>query len=138
MNDACPVGGEALIVGKRLRADDGAERSELVIVPHRDDEIDVDLEAEAVAPGEIDETEVEDGIELPTVSRVANETQIRHFVTDIRSTEHQVNRMPRAIMGSGRSPLFNGSQNARNMPAAVHAEARRWLSGSCGVRYRHV
>ena len=29
--------------------------------------------------------------------------------------------MPRAMMGSGRSPLFSGSQNARNMAAAVQA-----------------
>ena len=28
------------------------------------------------------------------------------------------------MIGSGRSPLFSGSQNARNMPAAVHAAAR--------------
>ena len=36
--------------------------------------------------------------------------------------------MPSAIMGSGRSPLLSGSQNARNMPAAVHAAARLVLT----------
>ncbi|SHX64897.1 Uncharacterised protein [Mycobacteroides abscessus subsp. abscessus] len=40
-----------------------------------------------------------------------------------RSTEHQVNRMPRAMIGSGRRPLLNGSQNARNIAAAVHGTA---------------
>ena len=43
------------------------------------------------------------------------------LVATPRSTEHQVSRMPSAIMGSGRRPLFSGSQNARNMPAAVQA-----------------
>jgi hypothetical protein len=45
------------------------------------------------------------------------------LVATPRSTEHQVSRMPRAMIGSGRSPLFSGSQNARNSPAAVHAAA---------------
>ena len=31
--------------------------------------------------------------------------------------------MPSAMIGSGRRPLFRGSQNARNNPAAVHAAA---------------
>ena len=42
------------------------------------------------------------------------------LVATPRSTEHQVSRMPSAMIGSGRRPLFSGSQNARNMPAAVH------------------
>lgn len=50
------------------------------------------------------------------------------LVATARSTEHQVSRMPRAMIGSGRSPLFRGSQTARNIPAAVHAAARLFLT----------
>ena len=50
------------------------------------------------------------------------------LVATPRSTEHQVSRMPSAMMGSGRMPLFSGSQNARNMPAAVQAAARLFLT----------
>ncbi len=46
------------------------------------------------------------------------------LVATPRSTEHQVSRMPSAMIGSGRRPLFRGSQKARNIPAAVHAAAR--------------
>ena len=55
---------------------------------------------------------------------IAMATGSSRLVATPRSTEHQVSRMPSAIIGSGRSPLFSGSQNARNMPAAVHAAAR--------------
>ena len=55
---------------------------------------------------------------------IAMATGSSRLVATPRSTEHQVSRMPRAIIGSGRSPLLSGSQNARNMPAAVHAAAR--------------
>ena len=50
------------------------------------------------------------------------------LVATPRSTEHQVSRMPSAMIGSGRRPLFSGSQKARNMPAAVHAAARLVLT----------
>ena len=32
------------------------------------------------------------------------------------------------MIGSGRRPLLSGNQNARNMPAAVHAAARLVLT----------
>ena len=54
----------------------------------------------------------------------ATATGSSRLVATPRSTEHQVARMPRAMIGSGRRPLFSGSQNARNMPAAVQAAAR--------------
>jgi hypothetical protein len=54
---------------------------------------------------------------------IAIATGSMRLVATPRSTEHQVSRMPRAIIGSGRSPLFRGSQKARNRPAAVHAAA---------------
>ena len=50
------------------------------------------------------------------------------LVATPRSTEHQVSNMPRAMIGSGRSPLLRGNQKARNMPAAVHAAARLVLT----------
>ena len=50
------------------------------------------------------------------------------LVATPRSTEHQVSRMPRAIIGSGRRPLFSGNQKARNIPAAVHAAGRLVLT----------
>ena len=52
------------------------------------------------------------------------------LVATARSTEHQVSRMPSAMIGSGRSPLLSGSQNARNMPAAVQAAALLRLTAS--------
>ena len=58
----------------------------------------------------------------------ANATGSSRLVATPRSTEHQVSRMPIAMIGSGRSPLFSGSQNARNMPAAVQAAARLVLT----------
>ena len=59
---------------------------------------------------------------------IAMATGSSRLVATPRSTEHQVSRMPSAMMGSGRNPLFSGSQNARNMPAAVHAAARLVLT----------
>ena len=56
---------------------------------------------------------------------IAIATGSSRLVATPRSTEHQVSRMPSAMMGSGRSPLFSGSQKARKRPAAVHAAA--WL-----------
>ena len=57
-------------------------------------------------------------------------TGSRRLVATPRSTEHQVSRMPSAMIGSGRSPLFSGNQNARKSPAAVHAAARLCLTAS--------
>ena len=54
----------------------------------------------------------------------ATATGSSRLVATPRSTEHQVAKMPRAMIGSGRNPLFSGSQNARNIPAAVHTAAR--------------
>ena len=51
----------------------------------------------------------------------ANATGSNRLVATARSTEHQVSRMPTAMIGSGRRPLSSGSHTARNMPAAVHA-----------------
>ena len=68
----------------------------------------------------------ENNVSAPTM--IAMATGSMRLVATPRSTEHQVNRMPRAIIGSGRRPLFSGSQNARNMPAAVHAAARLVLT----------
>ena len=52
------------------------------------------------------------------------------LVATARSTEHQVSRMPTAMIGSGRRPLLSGSQNARNMPAAVQRAALERLTAS--------
>ncbi len=64
----------------------------------------------------------ENSVSAPMMIAIA--TGSSRLVATPRSTEHQVSRMPSAMIGSGRSPLFSGSQNARNMPAAVHAAAR--------------
>ena len=71
---------------------------------------------------------------------IAMATGSIRLVATPRSTEHQVSRMPSAIMGSGRNPLFSGSQNARNMPAAVHAAARLVLTAwpSRGITSRLI
>ena len=63
----------------------------------------------------------ENSVSAPMMHAIA--TGSSRLVATARSTEHQVSRMPSAMIGSGRSPLFSGSQNARNMPAAVHAAA---------------
>ncbi len=63
----------------------------------------------------------ENSVSAPTIQATA--TGSSRLVATARSTEHQVSRMPTAMIGSGRRPLFNGSQNARNMPAAVQAAA---------------
>ena len=63
----------------------------------------------------------ENSVSAPMMIAIA--TGSSRLVATPRSTEHQVSRMPSAMMGSGRSPLFSGSQKARNMPAAVHAAA---------------
>ena len=70
----------------------------------------------------------------------ASATGSRRLVATPRSTEHQVSRMPRAMMGSGRRPLFSGSQNARNSPAAVQAAARLALTAcpSRGITSRLI
>ena len=62
------------------------------------------------------------------------------LVATPRSTEHQVSRMPSAMIGSGRRPLFSGSQKARNMPAAVHAAARLYFTAcpSRGITSRLI
>ena len=65
----------------------------------------------------------ENNVSAPRMQAIA--TGSSRLVATPRSTEHQVARMPRAMIGSGRRPLLSGSQNARNMPAAVHAAA--WL-----------
>lgn len=64
----------------------------------------------------------ENRVRAPMMHAIA--TGSSRLVATARSTEHQVSRMPRAMMGSGRSPLSSGSQVARNSPAAVHAAAR--------------
>ena len=65
----------------------------------------------------------ENSVSAPMMMAIATGSSL--LVATPRSTEHQVSRMPSAMMGSGRRPLFSGSQNARNSPAAVHAAA--WL-----------
>ena len=65
----------------------------------------------------------ENRVSAPMMMAIATGSSL--LVATPRSTEHQVSRMPRAMIGSGRSPLFSGSQKARNSPAAVHAAA--WL-----------
>ena len=69
----------------------------------------------------------ENNVSAPMMIAIA--TGSTRLVATPRSTEHQVSRMPSAMMGSGRRPLFNGSQKARNMPAAVHFAARIRLDG---------
>ena len=69
----------------------------------------------------------ENSVSAPMMIAIA--TGSSRLVATPRSTEHQVSRMPSAMIGSGRSPLFSGSQNARNMPAAVHAAAAAGLDG---------
>lgn len=56
----------------------------------------------------------ENRVRAPMMQAVA--TGSSRLVATARSTEHQVSRMPRAMIGSGRSPLSSGSQTARNMP----------------------
>ncbi len=68
----------------------------------------------------------ENSVIAPMMQAIANGS--RRLVATARSTEHQVARMPSAMIGSGRRPLFSGSQNARNMPAAVQAAARLCLT----------
>ena len=68
----------------------------------------------------------ENSVSAPMMTAIATGSSL--LVATPRSTEHQVSRMPRAMMGSGRSPLFSGSQKARNMPAAVQAAARLCLT----------
>ena len=65
----------------------------------------------------------ENSVSAPMMIAIATGSSL--LVATPRSTEHQVSRMPSAMIGSGRRPLFSGSQNARNKPAAVHAAA--WL-----------
>ena len=69
----------------------------------------------------------ENSVSAPTMQAIA--TGSSRLVATPRSTEHQVSRMPSAMIGSGRRPLLSGSQNARNMPAAVQAAARLALTG---------
>ena len=64
----------------------------------------------------------ENSVSAPMMQAIA--TGNSRLVATPRSTAHQVARMPRAMIGSGRNPLFSGSQKARNTPAAVHAAAR--------------
>ncbi|CFR90735.1 Uncharacterised protein [Mycobacterium tuberculosis] len=68
----------------------------------------------------------ENRVKAPMMQAIA--TGSSRLVATARSTEHQVSRMPRAMIGSGRRPLSSGSQTARNMPAAVHAAARLVLT----------
>ena len=70
----------------------------------------------------------------------ASATGNSRLVATPRSTEHHVARMPRAMIGSGRRPLFSGSQNARNRPAAVQAAARLVLTAcpSRGITSRLI
>ena len=68
----------------------------------------------------------ENRVSAPVMQAIANGSS--RLVATARSTEHQVSKMPRAMIGSGRRPLFSGSQDARNMPAAVHAAARLCLT----------
>jgi hypothetical protein len=63
----------------------------------------------------------ENSVSAPMMQAAA--TGSSRLVATARSTEHQVRRMPSAMIGSGRRPLSNGSQTARNVPAAVHAAA---------------
>ena len=64
----------------------------------------------------------ENSVSAPTMHATA--TGSSRLVATPRSTEHQVKRIPTAMMGSGRRPLFSGSHTARNIPAAVQAAAR--------------
>ena len=70
----------------------------------------------------------------------ANATGSSRLVATPRSTEHQVSRMPSAMIGSGRRPLSSGSQNTRNMPAAVQTAARLVLTAwpSRGITSRLI
>ena len=80
----------------------------------------------------------ENSVRAPTMQATA--TGMSRLVATARSTEHQVSRMPRAMMGSGRSPLLSGSQNARNMPAAVQIAAVLFLTAvpSLGMTSRLI
>ena len=80
----------------------------------------------------------ENSVSAPMMIAIA--TGSSRLVATPRSTEHQVSRMPSAMIGSGRRPLFSGSQNARNMPAAVHAAARLCLTAwpSRGITSRLI
>ena len=52
----------------------------------------------------------------------------RRLVATPRSTEHQVSRIPNAMIGSGRRPLFSGSQNTRNIPGGGPGGRHGWSS----------
>ncbi len=60
--------------------------------------------------------------------RIATATGRSRLVATARSIEHQVSSTPRATIGSGRSPLLNGSQNARKTSAPVQrrVDFREW------------
>ena len=68
----------------------------------------------------------ENSVSAPMMQAIA--TGSSRLVATARSTEHQVSRMPSAMIGSGRRPLLSGSHTARNMPAAVHAAPRLCLT----------
>ena len=68
----------------------------------------------------------ENSVSAPMMIAMATGSSL--LVATPRSTEHQVSRMPSAMIGSGRRPLFRGSHTARNMPAAVHAAVRLCLT----------
>ena len=54
----------------------------------------------------------------------------RRRVAIERSKDAQVTMTPRATIGSGRVPLLYGSQNAKNMKAAVQCATRRLFTKS--------
>ena len=78
--------------------------------------------ATSSAPMEAMPVGPENRVRAPMMQAVA--TGSSRLVATARSTEHQVSRMPSAMIGSGRRPLSSGNHVARNMPAAVHAAAR--------------
>ena len=80
----------------------------------------------------------ENSVRVPRMHATATGSSL--LVATPRSTEHQVARMPRAMMGSGRRPLLSGSQTARNIPAAVQAAARLDLTAtpSLGITSRLI
>ena len=70
----------------------------------------------------------ENSVRAPRMQAIA--TGSSRLVATPRSTEHQVARIPSAMIGSGRRPLFSGSQKARNRPAAVQTAARLCLTAA--------
>src|ERR1700739_3667999 len=72
--------------------------------------------ATSKAPMEAIPVGPENKVSAPMMQAIA--TGSSRLVATARSTEHQVSRIPRAMIGSGRRPLSGGSQTGTKHPGA--------------------